>query len=119
MCSGECLGTYKERFAIFVTQGALDSFNRDELQGVIGHEFSHIFHDDVELNMKLISIIFAMNCISMIGHSMLKGAFKNTSRSSKNKSEGKVAILVLLLMIILIGFIGSIFSQIIQSAISR
>lgn len=119
MCSGEYLGTYKERFAIFVTQGALDSFNRDELQGVIGHEFSHIFHDDVELNMKLISIIFAMNCISMIGHSMLKGAFKNTSRSSKNKSEGKVAILVLSLMIILIGFIGSIFSQIIQSAISR
>mgnify|MGYP006385379849 CR=1 FL=1 len=114
MCSGEYLGTYKERFAIFVTQGALDTFDRDELQGVIGHEFSHIFHNDVELNMKLISIIFAMSYVSTIGNVMLRSMSKSRSRD-----KNKATILIVSIVFIIVGFIGNIFSRMIQSAISR
>lgn len=49
---------------IGVTQGALDSFNRDELQGVIAHEFSHILNGDMRLNTRLIGVLFGITCIA-------------------------------------------------------
>ncbi|WP_146744948.1 M48 family metalloprotease [Helicobacter sp. 16-1353] len=115
MCSGENFGRYNEKIAIFVTQGALDTFNRDELQGVIGHEFSHAFHQDVELNIKLFSIVFALTCVMILGETL----FRTISSKSRDSSKSMLLILLFTLVCFLLGWIGNIFSQIIQSAISR
>jgi len=53
-------GTTYDNAVLSVTRGAVELLNRDELQGVIAHEFSHIFNGDMKLNN------FASGCISGI-----------------------------------------------------
>lgn len=121
MCSGERFGSASEKIAIFVTQGALDNFTREELQGVIAHEFSHAFHGDVVLNLKIYSLIFGLTFAMMIGEFFLRSCMKQSrSRSSdKNKGGGVIVIALIALVFYALGFLGSIFAQILQSAISR
>lgn len=121
MCSGERFGYADEKIAIFVTQGALDNFTREELQGVIAHEFSHAFHGDVALNLKIFSLIFALTWTMMIGEFFLRSCMhQSRSRSSgKNKGGGVIVIALIALVFYVLGFLGTLFAQIIQSAISR
>ena len=121
MCSGERFGLADEKIAIFVTHGALDNFTRDELQGVIAHEFSHAFHGDVALNLKIFSLIFGLTWTMMIGEFLFRTAIQTRrSRSSgKNKGGGVIIIALIALVFYVLGFLGQIFAQIIQSAISR
>lgn len=121
MCSGERFGLADEKIAIFVTQGALDNFTRDELQGVIAHEFSHAFHGDVALNLKIFSLIFGLTWTMMIGEFLFRTAMQSSrSRNSgKNKGGGVAVIALIALVFYVLGFLGQIFAQIIQSAISR
>ena len=121
MCSGERFGLADEKIAIFVTQGALDNFTRDELQGVIAHEFSHAFHGDVALNLKIFSLIFGLTWTMLIGEFLFRTAIQTRrSRSSgKNKGGGVAVIALIALVFYVLGFLGQIFAQIIQSAISR
>jgi Zn-dependent protease with chaperone function len=102
--------------AVAVTQGLLDNLNRDELQGVIAHEFSHVFHGDMRLNIRLMGVLFGIVCIATIGEIILRSNSRS-SRSSRDKGGGQVAIFGLALM--LIGWIGVIFSNLIKAAISR
>lgn len=81
MCSGERFGKSNERFALFFTQGALDKLSREELSGVVGHEFSHAFHQDVALNLRIFSLIFGFMSISFIGEIILE-SIDNRTRSS-------------------------------------
>lgn len=120
MCSGERFGSADECVAIFVTQGAIENFTRNELQGVIAHEFSHAFHGDVALNLKIFSLIFGLTFTMMIGEFLLRSAAKsNRSRSSKNSGNGAIALVLIALVFFVLGFLGQIFAKIIQSAISR
>ena len=52
---------------VAVTRGALDRLNRDELQGVIAHEFSHILNGDMRLNIRLIGMLFGIMMLGIIG----------------------------------------------------
>ena len=53
--------------AIAVTRGCLTLLNRDELQGDIGHEFSHILNGDMRLYQRIMGVIFGIVCLSVIG----------------------------------------------------
>lgn len=121
MCSGEKFGEHNERIAIFVTQGAIDHFSRDEMQGVIGHEFSHAFHNDVALNLKIFSFIFALGFIMLIGEVIMRSAIKGNKgrRSSKDGAKGIIVIVLFALVFYILGFVGNLFAQIIQAAISK
>ncbi|MCX2683382.1 M48 family metalloprotease [Campylobacter sp. MIT 21-1685] len=122
MCSGEHFGKKNEKIAIFVTQGALNSLSRDELQAVIGHEFSHAFHHDVALNLRIFSLVFALSCVMIVGRILLEGATRSASRktsNSKNDSKGFVGIVAIALVFFALGYVGMLFAQIIQAAISR
>src|SRR5882672_4719861 len=57
---------------ITVTEGSLKLLTRDELQGVIGHEFSHILNGDMRLNLRLVGIIFGIVCLAVIGRVLLQ-----------------------------------------------
>ena len=57
---------------IAVTRGALDKLNRDELQGVIAHEFSHMLNGDMRLNIRLIGVLFGILMLGIIGRKILQ-----------------------------------------------
>ncbi|HIV03760.1 MAG TPA: M48 family metalloprotease [Candidatus Spyradosoma merdigallinarum] len=108
-----------DRAAVAVSRGALDKLSRDELQAVVGHEFSHILNGDMQLNIRLVGWIFGLIVISLLGQILLRaGAFSPRTRSRDGKNA---AALVLLIGVglLAIGFISQIFAQIIQAAISR
>jgi len=118
-------GTSPNNAALAVTQGALDTFSRDELQGVIGHEFSHILNGDMNTNIKLISILAGILLIGKIGESLTRGSsfghrrnhYRSSSYRTNNKDSDKGWIIGLALMAI--GYIGLFFGRLIKAAISR
>lgn len=103
--------------AIAVTRGALDNLNREELQSVIGHEFSHILNGDMRLNIRLISTVFGIVCIAIFGKIVMRiGSEICRGRSKKN--PGPVIVLLGALIWIL-GSVGVFFGRLIQATISR
>ncbi len=104
---------------IAVTRGALQRLNRDELQGVIAHEFSHILNGDMRLNIRLMGVLFGILMLSVIG----KRVLMHTGGGSRVRL-GRIGapVLVLLLMAlaaIVIGSIGVFFGRLIKAAVSR
>ena len=99
--------------AVAVTKGAIQQLSRDELQGVIAHEFSHILSGDMRLNIRLIGPLFGLLVIAFIGRMFLYSG----SGRSRDKNQGNLALVGLAIMVI--GYIGVIFGRLIQAAISR
>ncbi len=97
--------------AVCVTRGCMKILTRDELQGVIGHEFSHILNGDMRLNLRLMGIIFGILCLAVIGRVLLQAR----SRSSRDRNPLPLLGLVLLVL----GWIGVFFGRLIQAAVSR
>ena len=98
---------------VAVTRGALDKLNRDELQGVIAHEFSHILNGDMRLNIRLIGLLFGILMIGLIGRKILiHGRF-----SGRNKGAG--AVLGAALVAMIVGYIGLFFGRMIKAGVSR
>ncbi|MFH4853908.1 M48 family metallopeptidase [Vibrio diabolicus] len=106
---------------IGVTQGARDSFTRDELQGVIAHEFSHILNGDMRLNTRLIGVLFGITCIAHFGHLVLDNTHHTSrvSRSSSDSDKGFAVIMLIAIICLVLGWIGTLFGSIIKAAISR
>lgn len=94
-----------------VTRGALTKLNRDELQGVIAHEFSHIFHGDMRLNIRLMGLLHGILLIGLVGYGVMRG-----SRGGGRKGGG---IVIFGLALLAIGYIGVFFGKLIQAAVSR
>jgi Zn-dependent protease with chaperone function len=97
--------------AVTVTQGALDRLSRDELQGVIGHEFSHVLNGDMRLNVQLMGWIFGLFVIGLIGRMILQ-----VSPNNRRNSNGLVA---LGFAVVVLGYIGLMAGRILQAAVSR
>ncbi|MCK4546610.1 MAG: M48 family metallopeptidase [Candidatus Eisenbacteria sp.] len=102
---------------VAVTRGTLDQLNRDELQGVIAHEFSHILNGDMRLNIRLIGILFGILAMAIIGRILTQAMFFS-GRGSK-KGGGPAAMALIGVLLILIGYIGVLVGRMIQSAVSR
>jgi Zn-dependent protease with chaperone function len=96
--------------AVTVTQGCLDKLTRDELQGVIAHEFSHVLNGDMRLNIRLMGVVFGILVIGIAGRKLME----NTGRS--RDSGGVVAFGI---AILIIGYIGVFFGRLIKAGISR
>jgi Zn-dependent protease with chaperone function len=101
--------------AVAVTRGALEKLDRNELQGVIAHEFSHIFNGDMRLNIRLMGALFGILMLSLIGRRVLHGSYY--VGRSRNNNGGAVVMLALVVMIV--GYIGLFFGRWIKSAVSR
>lgn len=95
--------------AIGVTRGCMTLLNRDELQGVIGHEFSHILNGDMRLNLRLMGVIFGILCLAVIGRVLIY------TRGDRDRNP----LMLLGLALIVIGAIGVFFGRLIQAALSR
>ena len=117
---------YKPEHAVIgVTRGAVEKLSRDELQGVMAHEFSHILNGDMRLNIKLMGVLFGVMILQVIGGSVLRGLwFTGGVRVRSNDRDGGAAgaqlvIVVIAFGLMAIGFVGVIFGRLIQSAVSR
>ena len=105
---------------IGVTRGCVKLLNRDELQGVIAHEFSHILNGDMRLNLRLMGVIFGILCLAVIGRVMLQTSSSRGSRSSsRGDGKGGNPLPFIGLALIIIGSIGVFFGRLIQAAVSR
>jgi len=97
--------------AVTVTQGALDKLTRDELQGVIAHEFSHILNGDMRLNVQLIGILYGILFIGIAGQKLLTGERISFRTDLPGVAAG--------FFLMVIGYAGSLMGRIMQCAISR
>jgi Zn-dependent protease with chaperone function len=94
---------------ITVTRGCMKILSRDELQGVIGHEFSHLLNGDMRLNLRLMGIIFGILCLAIIGRVFLQTA----------RARDRNPLPIIGAILFLIGYIGVFFGRLIQAAVSR
>jgi Zn-dependent protease with chaperone function len=98
-----------------ITRGALEQLDRRELQGVIGHEFSHVLNGDMRLNIRLMSVLFGILVIGLVGRGLIGG--RGHGRRSTRRGGGQVALIGLGLMIL--GYVGTLFGNLIKAAVSR
>ncbi|MSR35205.1 MAG: hypothetical protein EXR95_00990 [Gemmatimonadetes bacterium] len=99
---------------VAVTRGALEKLSRDELQGVIGHEFSHLLNGDMRLNLRLMGVIHGILLIGIIGRVLMQG----DGRRRRGK-DGGAQIAMLGLALFVIGYVGTFFGNLIKAAVSR
>jgi len=106
--------------AVAVTRGLLEIVQRDELQAVIGHEFSHVLNGDMRLNIRLIGILHGIFALAIIGRVLIEIGLRSSSRGSSNKKNNSLAGLAAVGIVCwLVGQIGFFFGRLIQSSISR
>ena len=101
--------------AVCVTQGCLDQLNRDELQGVIAHEFSHVLNGDMRLNIRLMGLLFGILVLAIVGRRVI---WFGGGRSSRRDGGGGQVWMIGLALIV-VGYIGYFFARLIQAAVAR
>jgi Zn-dependent protease with chaperone function/uncharacterized tellurite resistance protein B-like protein len=112
--------------AVAVTRGALERLTRDELQGVVAHEFSHILNGDMRLNARLMGYVFGLVAVSMVGRMLLRGGAVSGGRvrvggggGGRRGGGGAAALLAAGLAMLLLGSLGVLAGRILQAAVSR
>lgn len=104
--------------AVAVTRGTLELLDRDELQGVIAHEFSHILNGDMKLNIRLMGVLFGIMALGLIGRLVFRGGY-HASIVSSRRDRSHPAILVIGIGLVILGAIGVFFARIIKAGVSR
>ena len=100
--------------AVCVTQGSLDRLNRDELQGVIAHEFSHIVNGDMRLSLRLVGVLAGITALAVIGRTVAYWG----GRGDDDDGFG-LGLAALGLVVLAAGWIGVFFGRLIKAAVSR
>jgi Zn-dependent protease with chaperone function len=108
-------GNSHDDAVIGVTAGAVKYLTREELQGVIAHEFSHIFNRDIKLNIFTIAVLNGILAISLAGEFLVRASTRGSSR----KEKGRAQLFLLGACLYIIGYIGIFFGNIIKAAINR
>ncbi|MBL9163409.1 MAG: M48 family metallopeptidase [Planctomycetaceae bacterium] len=106
---------------VAVTRGTAENLSRDELQGVVAHEFSHILNGDMRLNIRLIGILHGILLLGLIGRIVFRMAAHSGGSRSNRDSKGNSAVYFLLvgLAVMALGFLGTLMGNIIKAALSR
>lgn len=106
--------------AVAVTAGCLEKLTREELQGVIAHEMSHVLNGDMRLNIRLMGVLFGILCIGQLGRMVMRAGMSGGSGYGRSRGKGGGAVLGLIgLGVMIIGWIGEVFGKLIKAAVSR
>ena len=100
---------------IGLTRGSIEKLSRDELQGVVAHEFSHIFNGDMRLNIRIVGLLNGILIIGLLGYWLLRGSHLGSSRDNR----GRAALFGIGAGLMVIGYTGTFFGNLIKSAVSR
>jgi len=113
-------GHTAEDAAVAVTRGTLEGLTRDELQGVIAHEFSHILNGDMRLNIRLMGLLYGILLVAVIGRGILRGVSRGGGSRGRSGGRGNGAQLAVLGgALVAVGYLGVFFGRLIQAAVSR
>ena len=107
---------------IGVTRGAIEQLSREQLQGVIAHEFSHILNGDMRMNIRMIGILHGILLIALTGRMILRARMSGGHRGSSTsggRGGGVIVIVAIALLMLTIGWIGSFIGGLIKAAVSR
>jgi Zn-dependent protease with chaperone function len=104
---------------VAVSRGCLEYLSREELQGVLGHEFSHILNGDMRLNLRLVGVVYGILVLSILGYYVMRSAGSFSSRDSDRKGDPGMAVFLIGLSLYILGYLGVFLGEIIKSAISR
>jgi Zn-dependent protease with chaperone function len=104
--------------AVAVTRGTLELLNREELQGVIAHEFSHILNGDMRLNIRMMGVLFGIMVLGLIGRLILRGGY-HTSMISTRRNRNAPAIMMVGFGLVILGWVGVFLARIVKAAVSR
>ncbi|WP_444889629.1 M48 family metallopeptidase [Microbulbifer sp. DLAB2-AA] len=99
---------------IGLTRGCIENLNRDELQGVVAHEFSHILNGDTRLNIRIVGLLNGILIIGLLGHWLVRGIYPNSSNN-----RGRIPLFALGLALMVLGYAGTLLGNLIKSAVSR
>lgn len=103
--------------AIAVTRGALDRLNRDELQGVIAHEFSHVLNGDMRINIRLIGLLFGILFLAVMGRTFLYAGAFGGGRDRRDQGSNPLPLIGIALIVA--GSVGVFAGRLIQASVSR
>ncbi len=112
-------GFNPEDAAVAVTRGTLDHLGRDELQGVIAHEFSHILNGDMQLNIRLMGPMFGILAIGLLGQTLLRGMRFSRSSSRGKGGSGVAVVLIIGVGLTVTGWVGLFCARLIKASVSR
>ncbi|MFT5591082.1 MAG: Zn-dependent protease with chaperone function [Bradyrhizobium sp.] len=106
---------------VAVTRGTLTRLTRDELQGVIAHEFSHILNGDMRLNVRLIGVLFGIQMLAGFGQHLMQFGGRVWARPGRDEKGSSLQMVLFMagLVLFVIGYIGIFFGRLIKSAVSR
>ncbi len=104
---------------IGVTSGAINALTREELQGVIAHEYSHILNGDVKINLRFAGIVFGLTVIYYIGEFLLRFSGRGSRRRSNRKGGAGGIIIIIAIALFVIGLLGRVLANIIGSLVSK
>ncbi len=103
-----------------VSAGAIKYLSREELQGVVAHEFSHILNGDMRLNIRLIALLHGILALALAGSMLLRSQrYSGRRYRSRNRKGNDGSLLVFGLFLYLIGYVGVFFGNLIKAAVSR
>ncbi len=105
--------------AVAVTRGALEVLDRDELQGVVAHEFSHILNGDMRLNIRMMGVLFGIMSLGLMGRMILRGGGRRGVIIAGRRNKGAGAVLLIGLGLAVLGAVGVFFARILKAAVSR
>jgi Zn-dependent protease with chaperone function len=103
---------------IGVTQGAITLLSRDELQGVIAHEFSHIYNGDMRLNTGLVAVVHGILVLGLAGSFILRG-MEDVRRTPVDRSRPAILAVMAGTILCIVGYSGTFFGNLIKAAVSR
>ncbi|NBF09170.1 M48 family metalloprotease [Pseudomonas sp. Fl4BN1] len=112
-------GLDPEHAVLGVTRGAITHLNREELQGMIAHEFSHIHNGDMRLNTRLLSVIHGLLVFSLAGMALLRQAEQQHLSSDRNRFIWQIVFALLGLALLILGSLGTLLGNLIKAAICR
>ena len=110
-------GFSPDRAVVAVTRGALDELTRDELQGVVAHELSHVLNGDARLNLQLLALIGGITAVAAVGRLLVR--MTDSGSRVRSRRGGGGGILAAGLCIWAAGSIGAFFGRLIRAAVSR
>lgn len=104
---------------VAVTRGCVEDLSRDELQGVVAHEFSHILNGDMRLNIRLMGVLHGILIIGIIGYFVMRSSLFASHGRRSDRGNAGMALLFVGLALTVIGFLGTFFGNMIKATVSR
>lgn len=113
-------GTRPDNAAITVTRGCMNLLNRDELQGVLAHEFGHIYNRDMTIGMRVAAMITGFFIVTYIGLRLLQvSSFSSRRSNDEGGGKGGNPIVIVALIFLVAGAVTWFFGSILQAMVSR